>query len=155
MYFIDTHHPNNFFNREKIYNEPDDFDRFTYFSRAALEFLLQFGKRPNIIHCHDWPVAMVVGTSYILLYITCLRVCPCLSGFSSHVISAKGQGKGVELGWWTMSRNWRGKLDNHHPLIPVCMEFPFLNQMYDQECSDVIKFHSVACAGTLLQKHLC
>lgn len=63
MYFIDTHHPNNFFNREKIYNEPDDFERFTYFSRAALEFLLQFGKRPNIIHCHDWPVAMVVGTS--------------------------------------------------------------------------------------------
>lgn len=59
VYFIDTHHPNNFFNREKIYNEPDDFDRFTYFSRAALEFLLQFGKRPNIIHCHDWPVAMV------------------------------------------------------------------------------------------------
>lgn len=60
VYFIDTLHPKNFFGRERFYSEPDDFDRFTYFSRAALEFLLQFGKRPNIIHCHDWPVAMAV-----------------------------------------------------------------------------------------------
>lgn len=51
--------PSQFFNREGVYCEPDDFKRFTYFSRASLEFMLQFGKRPNIIHCHDWPVAIV------------------------------------------------------------------------------------------------
>lgn len=60
VYFIDPLHPRDFFGRESIYNQPDDFDRFTYFSRAALEFLSQFGKRPNVIHLHDWPVAMVV-----------------------------------------------------------------------------------------------
>ena len=60
VYFIDPLHPKDFFARESIYNQPDDFDRFTYFSRAALEFLSQFGKRPNVIHLHDWPVAMVV-----------------------------------------------------------------------------------------------
>lgn len=60
VYFIDPLHPKDFFGRESIYNQPDDFDRFTYFSRAALEFLSQFGKRPNVIHLHDWPVAMVV-----------------------------------------------------------------------------------------------
>jgi ADP-glucose type glycogen/starch synthase len=59
VYFIDPLHPKDFFGRESIYNQPDDFDRFTYFSRAALEFLSQFGKRPNVIHLHDWPVAMV------------------------------------------------------------------------------------------------
>lgn len=60
VYFIHPLHPKDFFGRESIYNQPDDFDRFTYFSRAALEFLSQFGKRPNVIHLHDWPVAMVV-----------------------------------------------------------------------------------------------
>ena len=39
-----------------------------------------------------------------------------------------------------MSRNWREKLDNNPLLSPECMEFPFLNQMYNQECSGVIYF---------------
>jgi len=60
VYFIDPQHPAEFFNRDSVYCQPDDFKRFTYFARASLEFLLQFGKRPNIIHCHDWPVAIVV-----------------------------------------------------------------------------------------------
>ncbi|XP_024384226.1 probable starch synthase 4, chloroplastic/amyloplastic [Physcomitrium patens] len=59
VFFIDPLHPAEFFNRGGIYCEPDDFKRFTYFSRASLEFLLQFGKRPHLIHCHDWPVAVV------------------------------------------------------------------------------------------------
>lgn len=99
VYFIDTHHPNNFFNREKIYNESDDFERFTYFSRAALEFLLQFGKRPNIIHCHDWPVAVVVGTSTFLPTSLVFEFVPAyLSGsslMSRHIISAKGTAKSL------------------------------------------------------------
>jgi starch synthase len=61
VYFIDPQHPAELFDRDSVYCQPDDFKRFTYFSRAALEFMLQFGKRPNIIHCHDWPVAIVVS----------------------------------------------------------------------------------------------
>ncbi|MCO5592626.1 hypothetical protein L7F22_046629 [Adiantum nelumboides] len=59
VYFIEPHHPAKFFWRGNIYGETDDFKRFTYFSRAALEFVLQAGKRPDIIHCHDWHTAAV------------------------------------------------------------------------------------------------
>ncbi|MCO5583438.1 hypothetical protein L7F22_037349 [Adiantum nelumboides] len=59
VYFIEPHHPAKFFWRGNIYGETDDFKRFTYFSRAALEFVLQAGKRPDVIHCHDWHTAAV------------------------------------------------------------------------------------------------
>jgi ADP-glucose type glycogen/starch synthase len=59
VYFIDPQHPGQLFKRDSVYCQPDDSKRFTYFARASLEFLLQFGKRPNIIHSHDWPLATV------------------------------------------------------------------------------------------------
>ena len=37
----------------------DDADRFAFFSRAVLEFLLKSGKRPDIIHCNDWQTGLV------------------------------------------------------------------------------------------------
>jgi starch synthase len=40
--------------------------RFAFFSKAALEFMLYSGKRPNIIHTHDWQTALVP----VLLYET-------------------------------------------------------------------------------------
>lgn len=60
VYFIEPLHPAKFFWRGQFYSEPDDFRRFTYFCRAAMEFLLQSGKRPDIIHSHDWQTAVVV-----------------------------------------------------------------------------------------------
>jgi glycogen synthase len=60
VYFIEPLHPAKFFWRGRFYSEPDDFKRFTYFCRAALEFLLQSGKRPDVIHSHDWHTAVVV-----------------------------------------------------------------------------------------------
>ncbi|CAM6101353.1 unnamed protein product [Calypogeia fissa] len=59
VYFIEPHHPAKFFWRGQFYGENDDFKRFTYFCRAALEFLLQSGKRPDMIHTHDWQTAAV------------------------------------------------------------------------------------------------
>ncbi|KAI8525792.1 hypothetical protein RHMOL_Rhmol13G0257600 [Rhododendron molle] len=59
VYFIEPHHPGNFFWRGQLYGEQDDFKRFSFFSRAALELLLQTGKKPDIIHCHDWQTAFV------------------------------------------------------------------------------------------------
>lgn len=59
VYFIEPHHPAKLFWRGQVYGETDDFARFTYFSRAALEFVLQASKRPDIIHCHDWHTAAV------------------------------------------------------------------------------------------------
>ncbi len=63
-YFIDPHSPQNFFNRGCLYGEPDDADRFAFFSRAALEFMWKSGKQPDVIHCHDWQTGLVP----VLLY---------------------------------------------------------------------------------------
>lgn len=41
--------------------EKDDTERFLFFSRAALELLLQTGKQPDVLHCHDWQSATVVS----------------------------------------------------------------------------------------------
>lgn len=59
VYFIEPLHPSKFFWRGQYYGEHDDFKRFSFFSRAALELLHQAGKKPDIIHCHDWQTAFV------------------------------------------------------------------------------------------------
>jgi starch synthase len=38
--------------------------RFAFFCRAALEYMYQSGKHPEIIHCHDWQTGLVP----VLLY---------------------------------------------------------------------------------------
>ena len=57
--FIESHHPQRFFDRGVIYGAGDDIDRFTYFCRAAMEYLFKAGKHPDAIHVHDWPTALV------------------------------------------------------------------------------------------------
>lgn len=58
-FFIEPHSADNFFNRGCYYGCNDDNMRFAFFSKAALEFLLQSNKRPDIIHCHDWQTGLV------------------------------------------------------------------------------------------------
>ncbi|QIZ71719.1 glycogen synthase GlgA [Oxynema aestuarii] len=58
-FFIQPHSGDNFFNRGRYYGELDDHMRFAFFSKAALEFLLQSNKRPDIIHCHDWQTGLL------------------------------------------------------------------------------------------------
>lgn len=59
VYFIESPAPLSFFNRGTVYGLDDDIQRFLYFSRAAIEFLLQKKICPDIIHIHDWPTACV------------------------------------------------------------------------------------------------
>lgn len=59
VFFIEAFAPRSFFGHGKIYGATEDVDRFCYFSRVALDFLLQSGRRPDIIHLHDWPTALV------------------------------------------------------------------------------------------------
>lgn len=50
-----------------IYGRNNDRDRFSFFCHAALEFLLQSGFHPDILHCHDWssaPVAWLFKEHY-------------------------------------------------------------------------------------------
>ncbi|XP_039009101.1 probable starch synthase 4, chloroplastic/amyloplastic isoform X2 [Hibiscus syriacus] len=95
VYFIEPHHPNKFFWRGQYYGEHDDFKRFSYFSRAALELLLQAGKKPDIIHCHDWQTAFVAPL-YWELYapkgLNSARIC-----FTCHNFEYQGAASASEL----------------------------------------------------------
>jgi len=61
--FIEPHSAD-FFARDRLYGYADDAERFAFFSKAALEFMLRAGKRPDVIHCHDWQTGLVP----VLLY---------------------------------------------------------------------------------------
>lgn len=58
-FFIEPHSSDNFFSRGAYYGFPDEHMRFAFFSKAALEFMYHSGKRPDIIHTHDWQTALV------------------------------------------------------------------------------------------------
>ncbi|MDR2394065.1 MAG: glycogen synthase [Treponema sp.] len=62
VYFIDHER---FFGRDGIYgvpSEPDFLDnprRFTFFSRAVFQLCRKLDWYPDVIHAHDWPLALV------------------------------------------------------------------------------------------------
>ena len=56
VYFIDA--PEYFF-RGKLYGEPDDAERFAYFSRAVLELVRALGEQFDIIHLNDWMTGLI------------------------------------------------------------------------------------------------
>jgi starch synthase len=98
-YFIDPHHGHGFFNRRAFYGQVDDDQRFAFFSRAALEFMLKSGKHPDIIHCHDWQTALVPVLLYEIyqhLGMTHPRVCFTLHNMQhqgvtrEHILRATG-----------------------------------------------------------------
>ena len=55
-YFIDNEY---YFQREGLYGQFDDGERFAYFSRAVVEVPIQLGWSPDIIHCNDWQTSLV------------------------------------------------------------------------------------------------
>ncbi|GLW35782.1 glycogen synthase [Actinoplanes regularis] len=57
-YFIEPHSADGFFERGSYYGDDDDILRFAFFCKAAMEFLLHAGKRPDVVHCHDWQTAL-------------------------------------------------------------------------------------------------
>ncbi|XP_017416589.2 probable starch synthase 4, chloroplastic/amyloplastic [Vigna angularis] len=95
VYFIEPQHPSKFFWRGKFYGEHDDFRRFSFFSRAALEFLLQAGKKPNIIHCHDWQTAFIAPLYWEIFVhkgLNSARIC-----FTCHNFEYQGTAAASEL----------------------------------------------------------
>jgi starch synthase len=63
-FLIEPHSDDDFFRRGHLYGSNDDVARFAFFSKAAMEFLYKTGKRPDVIHCHDWETSLVP----VLLY---------------------------------------------------------------------------------------
>ena len=56
-YFLENHY---YFDRKKLYGEYDDAERFAFFSMAVVEFMIQTGYTPDILHANDWQSALVV-----------------------------------------------------------------------------------------------
>uniref|UniRef100_A0ACD5T855 Uncharacterized protein n=1 Tax=Avena sativa TaxID=4498 RepID=A0ACD5T855_AVESA len=97
VYFIEPQHPANYFWRAQYYGENDDFKRFSYFSRAALELLYQSGKKVDIIHCHDWQTAFVAPLYwdiYANLGFNSARIC-----FTCHNFEYQGTAPARDLAW--------------------------------------------------------
>ncbi|KAF7129122.1 hypothetical protein RHSIM_Rhsim10G0085600 [Rhododendron simsii] len=57
--FIQPIFHSSFFSRERVYGYADDFERFSYFSRASLDYILRSGKQPDVIHIHNWQTSIV------------------------------------------------------------------------------------------------
>ena len=56
VYFVDNEQ---YFDRERIYGEPDDGERFAFFSKAVPACLNAVGFRPDVLHCNDWQTALI------------------------------------------------------------------------------------------------
>ncbi|MGQ9832130.1 MAG: glycogen synthase [Thermochromatium sp.] len=48
-----------FFERGRLYGEPDDAERFAFFSCAVVEYVARLQSRPDILHCNDWQTGLV------------------------------------------------------------------------------------------------
>ncbi|XP_010275603.1 PREDICTED: probable starch synthase 4, chloroplastic/amyloplastic [Nelumbo nucifera] len=95
VYFIEPHHPDKFFWRGQFYGERDDFKRFSFFSRAALELILQADKKPDIIHCHDWQTAFIAPLYwdlYVHKGLNSARIC-----FTCHNFEYQGTAHASDL----------------------------------------------------------
>lgn len=55
VYFVEN---DDYFGREKIYGYDDDYMRFAFFSRVALDFLPKVKFRPDIINFNDWQTGL-------------------------------------------------------------------------------------------------
>ncbi len=99
IFFLEPHSEQNFFNRHIFYGCSDDDQRFAFFCRAALEFMLKTGRHPDVVHCHDWQTGLVPVLLYEMyqnLGMTHPRVCYTLHNLHhqgvtrEHILRATG-----------------------------------------------------------------
>ena len=56
-YFVENH---DYFERGRLYGEFDDAERFAFFSRAVVEYMLHSGNIPDVLHANDWQTAPAI-----------------------------------------------------------------------------------------------
>jgi starch synthase len=101
-FFIRPHSFQEYFDRGCYYGCNDDQMRFAFFSKAALEFLLQSNKRPDILHCHDWQTGLIPVMLYEMYKFHGMehsRVCYTIHNFKHQGIT------GVNALWETGLNN--------------------------------------------------
>ncbi len=81
-----------FFRREKIYDYPDDVERFIFFSRAVFEYLVRWQENSFVLHCHDWQSALLCA--YIDRYWPSYRPNPRRTIFTVHNLAYQGIARG-------------------------------------------------------------
>lgn len=100
-FFIEPHSCDNFFARGRIYGSHDDTLRFAFFSKAALEFMLKSNKRPDVIHCHDWPTGLLpvmLFEIYKFHGMANQRVCYTIHNFNHHGVDGERVLRATGLG---------------------------------------------------------
>ena len=94
-YFIDNEQ---YFNRDSIYGQIDDGERFAFFSKAALEILPALDFKPDVVNVNDWHTALSV------IYLDVLKSCEAefykdmKSVLSIHNIEFQGRFNPYEMG---------------------------------------------------------
>ena len=56
-YFVENHY---YFDRGRLYEQYDDAERFAFFSMSVIEFMIQTGNIPDVLHANDWQSALAV-----------------------------------------------------------------------------------------------
>jgi starch synthase len=90
--FIDPDSEHRFYQRQAVYGETDDVQRFAFLSRAAVEYLWQSQSFPDIIHCHDWQTGLVpvfLFEIYQQLGMTKPRVCFTMHNFKHQGLAGR------------------------------------------------------------------
>lgn len=109
LFLIEPIEASGFFEREHIYGYDDDAYRFTYFSLAALEFLSQTGRCPQLIHIHDWQTAAVAPLVHERVRI------PTRCVFTIHNLAYQGCCNDHVLGELGLAAQREKLRDPHHP----------------------------------------
>ncbi|KAL8461437.1 hypothetical protein ACS0TY_032779 [Phlomoides rotata] len=123
VYFLEPQ--NGLFWAGCIYGRANDGERFGFFCHAALEFLLQSGSHPDIIHCHDWssaPVAWLFKEQYVHYGLSKARVV-----FTIHNLEfgAKLIGKAMAFSdkATTVSPTYSQEISGHPSIAPHLIKF--------------------------------
>lgn len=119
-FFIDPHSRDEFFNRGLFYGAHDDPVRFSFFCRAALEFMLQSNKHPDIIHTHDWQTGLVPVLLYAMYApqgMTHPRVCYTIHNFKHQGVYGPELLHATGLGRPEYFMHYDRMRDNHNPSV--------------------------------------
>ncbi|CAI9087174.1 OLC1v1021180C1 [Oldenlandia corymbosa var. corymbosa] len=123
VYFLEP--LNGFFWAGCIYGRNNDGERFGFFCNAALEFLLQSGFHPDIIHCHDWssaPVAWLFKEQYMHYGLSKARVV-----FTIHNLEFGAQLIGKAMAHadkaTTVSPTYAAEVSGNHAVAPHLYKF--------------------------------
>lgn len=94
-YFVDNEQ---YFNRDSIYGQIDDGERFAFFSKAALEILPALDFKPDVVNVNDWHTALSVIYLDVLKSREAEFYKDMKSVLSIHNIEFQGQFNPYEMG---------------------------------------------------------